>query len=110
MTADNKLLDKAVCHQLQIDHAPHLSPRAKTIKLADKIANYTGRDRRPSRGLGPCAANRLSGLDGEGRRRLSGEPTPRSKGSTTRCSRRGRVEGQKLTDVLPAFGLLERVA
>ncbi len=36
---DDKCLKKDVRKQLQIDHAPHLSPRAKTIKLADKIAN-----------------------------------------------------------------------
>jgi (p)ppGpp synthase/HD superfamily hydrolase len=36
---DDKSLDKAARKQLQIDHAPHLSTRAKTIKLADKIAN-----------------------------------------------------------------------
>ena len=36
---DDKTLDKAVRKQLQIEHAPHLSRRAKGIKLADKIAN-----------------------------------------------------------------------
>jgi guanosine-3',5'-bis(diphosphate) 3'-pyrophosphohydrolase len=36
---DDKKLDKAVRKQLQIEHAPHLSPRAKAIKMADKIAN-----------------------------------------------------------------------
>jgi len=36
---DDKKLKKATRKQLQIDHAPHLSPRAKAIKLADKIAN-----------------------------------------------------------------------
>jgi guanosine-3',5'-bis(diphosphate) 3'-pyrophosphohydrolase len=36
---DNKALDKAVRKQLQVEHAPHLSTRAKAIKLADKIAN-----------------------------------------------------------------------
>jgi (p)ppGpp synthase/HD superfamily hydrolase len=36
---DNKSLEKAVRKQRQIDHAPDLSKRAKTIKLADKIAN-----------------------------------------------------------------------
>jgi guanosine-3',5'-bis(diphosphate) 3'-pyrophosphohydrolase len=36
---DDKTLDKAVRKQLQIEHAPHLSRRAKAIKLADKIAN-----------------------------------------------------------------------
>ena len=36
---DNKSLPKADRKQRQIDHAPTLSKRAKTIKLADKIAN-----------------------------------------------------------------------
>jgi guanosine-3',5'-bis(diphosphate) 3'-pyrophosphohydrolase len=38
---DDKLLDKGVRKQLQIVHAPHLSPNAKIIKLADKTANVT---------------------------------------------------------------------
>jgi len=36
---DDKTLPKPVRKQLQIDHAPHLSERAKLVKLADKIAN-----------------------------------------------------------------------
>jgi guanosine-3',5'-bis(diphosphate) 3'-pyrophosphohydrolase len=36
---DNKQLPKAERKQLQIDHAPHLSPRAQLVKLADKISN-----------------------------------------------------------------------
>ena len=36
---DDKSLDKAVRKQLQVDHAPLLSPRAKAVKLGDKIAN-----------------------------------------------------------------------
>jgi (p)ppGpp synthase/HD superfamily hydrolase len=36
---DDKRLPKAERKQLQIDHAPHLSARAKMIKLADKIHN-----------------------------------------------------------------------
>jgi guanosine-3',5'-bis(diphosphate) 3'-pyrophosphohydrolase len=38
---DDKSLDKGVRKQLQVEHAPHLSPRAKVIKLADKIANLS---------------------------------------------------------------------
>ncbi|HNT75706.1 MAG TPA: HD domain-containing protein [Anaerolineae bacterium] len=38
---DDKSLPKEVRKQLQIDHAPHLSPKAKLIKLADKIDNVT---------------------------------------------------------------------
>ena len=36
---DDKTLDKAERKRLQIEHAPRLSPKAKAIKLADKIAN-----------------------------------------------------------------------
>ena len=36
---DDKSLEKAERKQRQIDHAPHLSKRAKAIKLCDKIAN-----------------------------------------------------------------------
>lgn len=37
--SDDKSLPKATRKQLQIEHAPHLSPRARLIKLADKISN-----------------------------------------------------------------------
>lgn len=36
---DDKSLPKATRKQLQIDHASHLSDRAKLVKLADKTAN-----------------------------------------------------------------------
>lgn len=36
---DDNTLDKADRKRLQIEHAPHVSIRAKHIKLADKIAN-----------------------------------------------------------------------
>ena len=36
---DDKSLPKAERKRLQIEHAPHLSPRAQTIKIADKISN-----------------------------------------------------------------------
>lgn len=36
---DDKSLDKAVRKLKQIEHAPHASPEAKLVKLADKIAN-----------------------------------------------------------------------
>ena len=38
---DDKSLPKARRKQLQIEHAPHLTERAKLIKLADKIDNVT---------------------------------------------------------------------
>jgi guanosine-3',5'-bis(diphosphate) 3'-pyrophosphohydrolase len=37
--SDDKSLPKAVRKRLQIEHAPHLSLRARLIKLADKISN-----------------------------------------------------------------------
>jgi guanosine-3',5'-bis(diphosphate) 3'-pyrophosphohydrolase len=37
---DDKSLPKAVRKRLQIEHAPMLSVRAQTIKLADKISNF----------------------------------------------------------------------
>ncbi len=36
---DNKRLPKAERKRLQIEHAPHMSERAKQIKVADKISN-----------------------------------------------------------------------
>jgi guanosine-3',5'-bis(diphosphate) 3'-pyrophosphohydrolase len=36
---DDKSLDKAVRKQQQIEHAPHISPQAQLVKLADKISN-----------------------------------------------------------------------
>jgi guanosine-3',5'-bis(diphosphate) 3'-pyrophosphohydrolase len=36
---DDTTLDKADRKRLQVEHAPHVSLRAKQIKLADKIAN-----------------------------------------------------------------------
>jgi guanosine-3',5'-bis(diphosphate) 3'-pyrophosphohydrolase len=36
---DDKALDKAERKRLQVEHAPHISNRAKLVKLADKICN-----------------------------------------------------------------------
>jgi guanosine-3',5'-bis(diphosphate) 3'-pyrophosphohydrolase len=36
---DDKSLDKAERKRLQVEHAPHVSRRAKLVKLADKICN-----------------------------------------------------------------------
>jgi guanosine-3',5'-bis(diphosphate) 3'-pyrophosphohydrolase len=36
---DDKSLPKQTRKQLQIEHAPHISPEAKLVKLADKICN-----------------------------------------------------------------------
>ena len=38
---DNKDLEKAVRKELQVQHAAHASPRAKLVKLADKICNVS---------------------------------------------------------------------
>jgi hypothetical protein len=38
---DDKSLEKQERKRIQIEKAPRLSPRAKVIKLADKIANLT---------------------------------------------------------------------
>ncbi len=38
---DDMSLPKATRKQKQIEHAPHLTPEAKQIKLADKISNIT---------------------------------------------------------------------
>lgn len=37
--SDDKSLEKAVRKELQVQHAPSLSPSAKRLKIADKIAN-----------------------------------------------------------------------
>jgi guanosine-3',5'-bis(diphosphate) 3'-pyrophosphohydrolase len=39
VTDDKSIKDKARRKQLQIEHAPHISPQAKLVKLADKICN-----------------------------------------------------------------------
>jgi guanosine-3',5'-bis(diphosphate) 3'-pyrophosphohydrolase len=39
VTDDKGIRDKARRKQLQIEHAPHISPKAKLVKLADKICN-----------------------------------------------------------------------
>ena len=36
---DDKSLEKAERKRLQVEHAPHISRRAKLVKLADKICN-----------------------------------------------------------------------
>lgn len=36
---DNKTLDKPARKEEQVRHAPHISPEAKLVKLADKICN-----------------------------------------------------------------------
>ncbi|MCU0618771.1 MAG: HD domain-containing protein [Gemmatimonadaceae bacterium] len=38
---DDKSIPKSERKRLQVEHAPHLTPRAKVIKLADKLCNVT---------------------------------------------------------------------
>ena len=47
---DDKGLEKAERKRLQIEHAPHLSPGAKAVKLADKISNITDVTNNPPSG------------------------------------------------------------
>lgn len=44
---DDKTLSKEARKQWQIDHAPFLSPRAKLVKIADKICNVIDVTHRP---------------------------------------------------------------
>jgi guanosine-3',5'-bis(diphosphate) 3'-pyrophosphohydrolase len=44
---DDKNLPKQERKRLQIEHAPHLSPRAKLVKLADKISNVRSMSESP---------------------------------------------------------------
>jgi len=39
VTDDKNIKDKARRKELQVQHAPHISPKAKLVKLADKICN-----------------------------------------------------------------------
>jgi GTP diphosphokinase / guanosine-3',5'-bis(diphosphate) 3'-diphosphatase len=47
---DDKTLDKLERKQAQIDHAAKLSPRAKLVKIADKISNVSDIDGAPPAG------------------------------------------------------------
>jgi len=47
---DDKTLPKSQRKQAQIDHAPHTSPKAKLVKLADKIVNIRDVTHRPPEG------------------------------------------------------------
>lgn len=47
---DDKLLPKAERKRLQVDQAPHLSRRAKLVKLADKICNLRNLSASPPTG------------------------------------------------------------
>lgn len=47
---DDKRLPKAERKRLQIEHAPHLSERARQVKLADKIANVRSVTQEPPAG------------------------------------------------------------
>lgn len=47
---DDKNLRKPQRKQAQVDHAPHLSPKAKLVKLADKICNLRDMAHHPPAG------------------------------------------------------------
>ncbi len=49
-TTDDKSLPKEKRKALQVEHAPHASPRAKRVKLADKIANLRDLSANPPSG------------------------------------------------------------
>ena len=58
---DNKRLHKATRKRLQIEHAPHLPPGAKLIKLGDKITNVREVADKPA--IGWSLARRREYLD-----------------------------------------------
>ena len=58
---DDRRLPKAERKRLQVEHAPHLSPRARRVKLADKIANVRSITTAPPAGWE--LARRLEYLD-----------------------------------------------
>ena len=93
---DDKSLEKAVRKQRQVDHAPQLSSRAKAIKLADKIANVQDVTDTPPADWDRDSADRLPGLDGEGRGRLPGNECP-AREALRRRAQAGTGEVQKLT-------------
>ncbi|TAK52883.1 MAG: bifunctional (p)ppGpp synthetase/guanosine-3',5'-bis(diphosphate) 3'-pyrophosphohydrolase [Betaproteobacteria bacterium] len=59
--SDNKRLWKHTRKRLQVEHAPHLSPPAKLVKLADKICNL--RDIRRSPPVGWSARRKREYFD-----------------------------------------------
>ncbi|MBW2280086.1 MAG: bifunctional (p)ppGpp synthetase/guanosine-3',5'-bis(diphosphate) 3'-pyrophosphohydrolase [Deltaproteobacteria bacterium] len=50
---DDKSLPKAKRKELQVEHAPHLSARARHVKLGDKICNVVDLTRNPPEGWDP---------------------------------------------------------
>ena len=97
---DDKSLEKAVRKQLQIDHAPGLSPAGESHQAGRQDRQRAGRDRRASRELGPCAADRVPGLDGEGRGRLPGNERP-AREVLRRGARAGTGEVQRAEHDVP---------
>ena len=73
---DDKSLEKADRKQRQIDHAPTPLNAGESHQAGRQDRQRAGRDRRTSRELGLCAADRLLGLDGEGRGWLPGNERP----------------------------------
>lgn len=50
VTDDKTITDKAERKRLQVEHAAHISPQAKRVKLADKIANLRDVAHSPPKG------------------------------------------------------------
>ena len=98
---DDKSLEKAVRKQRQIDHAPHLSSRAKAIKLADKIANVQDVTDAPPAHWDLARRIELPGLDGEGRGWLPGNERP-AREALRRSAQTGTGEVQKDFDMTAA--------
>ena len=94
---DDKSLDKAVRKQLQDGPRATALDSCESHQAGRQDRQRAGRDRRASRELGPCAADRLSGLDGEGRGRLPGNERP-AREALRRRAQTGTGEVQKLTD------------
>ena len=103
---DDKRLAKADRKRLQIEHAPHLSPRARCIKLADKICNLGDMSHEAPAGW---SVSRKTGLPSLGRRRSGGDArsassvalhVSRSRGRETSSDRRD--DGRSVTRLGPA--------
>jgi guanosine-3',5'-bis(diphosphate) 3'-pyrophosphohydrolase len=65
---DDKRLPKADRKSLQVEHAAHLSPRARSVKLADKIANLRDVARHSPRQLVARTPSRIFRLGEKSRR------------------------------------------
>ena len=74
---DDKRLPKAERKLLQVAHAAHLSAKARSVKLADKIANLRDVADRPARQVVPRTPSKIFRL-GEGSRRQNSRASARA--------------------------------